>query len=72
MPQRTSFTDLFEHMIGEIVSDARERVVQEGWFGRTLGEGRSDYDAMVKAWHGDAPERGPDQPARDHEVDMER
>ena len=66
------FSDHLGNLIGDAVTDIRGKLVEEGWFGRALGEGRSDYEAMLKAWHGEAPERGRGEPSRDPEIDMER
>lgn len=56
--------DTLANLVGEIVTDARQRVLEEGWFGRPVTRG--SFDDMVRNFYGTspvepaAPERSPD------------
>lgn len=60
--------DTLANLVGEIVTDARQRVVEEGWFGRPVTAG--SYDDHLAALYS-KPVEAPEQDSS-REQDIER
>lgn len=49
---KPSFIDSLSNLVGDIVSDARDKIVEEGWFGRSTTSQLPNYYESFWQRHG--------------------
>lgn len=71
---KPSFTDNLANLVSDIVGDARSKLIDEAWFGRSTASEPSNYYESFWKRHGPPNDLGPkaETASPQHDLEIER